>query len=393
MLPSSRANSAVPGRSIVIAGGGTAGHVVPAIAIARALVERGHPAGSIHFVGSRRGIEGRLVPEAGFEVTLLQGRGLARKLTPGNLVANIGAVAGLLSAIVQAIGLMARRRPSVVVSVGGYASVPCVLAAAIFRVPLVVAEQNAVPGAANRLAARVARAAAVSFAGTELPRAVVTGNPVRGEILATDRSPDGRAAARAALGIPGVPSVPGVLGDRRVVVAFGGSLGARRINQAVVGLASEWRDRSDVGIYHIVGRRDWEELAAAKPELPPAGLWYEQVPYEDRMALVYAAADVAVCRAGASTVAELTAVGLPAIVVPLPGAPGDHQTANGRALSTAGAARLIPDNEFDTHRLAVELDRLLDDGLLKDMASAARQLARPDAAVAVAHLAEEHARG
>jgi undecaprenyldiphospho-muramoylpentapeptide beta-N-acetylglucosaminyltransferase len=371
---------------ILIAGGGTAGHVVPAIAIARALVERGHPAASIQFVGSRRGIEGRLVPEAGFAVTLLQGRGLARRLTPANIVANVGAVAGLLSAIVQAIVLVARRRPSVVVSVGGYASVPCVLAATIVRVPLVVAEQNAVPGAANRLAARVARAAAVSFAGTELPRAVVTGNPVRTEILATDRSPAGRAAARAALGIAD-------LGDRRVVVAFGGSLGARRINQAVLGLASEWRDRSDVALYHIVGRRDWDEMAAAKPEPSPDGLWYEQVPYEDRMALVYAAADVAVCRAGASTVAELTAVGLPAIVIPLPGAPGDHQTANGRALSTAGAARVIADAEVDAHRLAVELDRLLDDSLLTEMASAARRLARPDAAAAVAHLAEQHARG
>jgi undecaprenyldiphospho-muramoylpentapeptide beta-N-acetylglucosaminyltransferase len=384
-------------RSIVIAGGGTAGHVVPAIAIARALVDTGHPPASIHFVGSRRGIEGRLVPEAGFEVTLLQGRGLARKLTPGNIIANVGAVAGLLSAIVQAIVLIARRRPSVVVSVGGYASVPCVLAAAIFRVPLVVAEQNAVPGAANRLAARVARAAAVSFAGTELPRAVVTGNPVRGEILATDRSPAGRSAARATLGVPAIGDV-GDLGDHRgpgvrVIVAFGGSLGARRINQAVLGLASEWRDRSDLAIYHIVGRRDWDEMAAAKPDLPPSGLWYEQVPYEDRMSLVYAAADVAVCRAGASTVAELTAVGLPAIVVPLPGAPGDHQTANGRALSTAGAARLIPDSEVDAHRLAVELDRLLEDETLATMAWAARQLARPDAAVAVAHLAEEHARG
>jgi UDP-N-acetylglucosamine--N-acetylmuramyl-(pentapeptide) pyrophosphoryl-undecaprenol N-acetylglucosamine transferase len=134
-------------------------------------------------------------------------------------------------------------------------------------------------------------------------------------------------------------------------------------------------------------------MAAAKPEPSPDGLWYEQVPYEDRMALVYAAADVAVCRAGASTVAELTAVGLPAIVIPLPGAPGDHQTANGRALSTAGAARLIADAEVDAHRLAVELDRLLDDSLLTEMASAARRLARPDAAAAVAHLAEQHARG
>jgi UDP-N-acetylglucosamine--N-acetylmuramyl-(pentapeptide) pyrophosphoryl-undecaprenol N-acetylglucosamine transferase len=143
-----------------------------------------------------------------------------------------------------------------------------------------------------------------------------------------------------------------------------------------------------------VGQRDWPELSAAPPELPPSGLWYRQVPYEDHMPIVYAACDVAVCRAGASTVAELTAVGLPAILVPLPGAPGDHQTANARALSTAGAARLVPDAELNASRLAAELDALLGDPAgLDTMARAARQLARPEAAAAVAELAEEHARG
>jgi undecaprenyldiphospho-muramoylpentapeptide beta-N-acetylglucosaminyltransferase len=387
MLPSSPAES-LPrqlDRTIVIAGGGTAGHVLPALAIGRALVARGQPADAIHFVGSRRGIEGRLVPEAGFSVTLLGGRGLARRLTPANVIANAGAVAGLLSAIVKATILIARLRPSVIVSVGGYASVPCVLAAVLFRVPLVIAEQNAVPGAANRLAARVARAAAVSFEGTALPRAVVTGNPVRPEVLETDRTPAGKEAARAKLGIAA---------DARVIAAFGGSLGSRRINDAVVELVSAWRDRGGVAVYHIVGQRDWPELSAAPPELPPSGLWYRQVPYEDHMPIVYAACDVAVCRAGASTVAELTAVGLPAILVPLPGAPGDHQTANARALSTAGAARLVPDAELNASRLAAELDALLGDPAgLDTMARAARQLARPEAAAAVAELAEEHARG
>jgi UDP-N-acetylglucosamine:LPS N-acetylglucosamine transferase len=173
-------------------------------------------------------------------------------------------------------------------------------------------------------------------------------------------------------------------------VAFGGSLGARRINQAVVGLADQWRDRTDVAIFHIVGRRDWDELSSGRPDGP--GLSYRQVPYEDRMPLVYAAADVAVCRAGASTVAELTAVGLPAILVPLPGAPGDHQTANGRALSSAGAALLVPDAELTPLRLASELDALLGDETgLDAMAAAARRLARPGAAKAVAQLAADEA--
>ncbi|HUJ65121.1 MAG TPA: glycosyltransferase, partial [Acidimicrobiales bacterium] len=219
MAPARRARAApgpAAGTWAVIAGGGTGGHVVPAIAIGRALVDRGHPSDSVLFVGSRRGIEGRLVPAAGFRIILLPGRGLARRLTRDNLAA----VLGLVTAVVQAVRLVGRIRPSVVISVGGYASVPCALAAALWRVPLIVAEQNAVPGLANRIAGRFASACAVSFAGTPLPRAVLTGNPVRPEILAVDRSCDSRAAARAELGLP----ANGV-----VVAVAGGSLGARRI--------------------------------------------------------------------------------------------------------------------------------------------------------------------
>ncbi|MEO5678190.1 MAG: glycosyltransferase, partial [Acidimicrobiales bacterium] len=228
----------------LLAGGGTAGHTVPAIAVGRALVAAGVPPAAIRFVGARRGSEGRLVPAAGFAITLLPGRGIERRLTP----ANVGALLGLGVALVQALLLVGRSRPRAVLSVGGYAGVPVALAAAALRRPLVVAEANAVPGAANRLAARFARAAAVSFAGTPLPRAVLTGNPVRAEVLAIDRTPAGRAAARAALGLPP---------DRVVIGVSGGSLGARRLNAAVRDLAERWAGRTDVAVHHAVGRRDW----------------------------------------------------------------------------------------------------------------------------------------
>jgi UDP-N-acetylglucosamine--N-acetylmuramyl-(pentapeptide) pyrophosphoryl-undecaprenol N-acetylglucosamine transferase len=365
----------------LISGGGTGGHVVPAIAIGQALVARGHPMDTIHFIGSRRGLERTMVPKAGFAVTLLPGRGIARRVT----IDNVGAVAGLVAAVGKAIILMGRLRPSVVITVGGYASVAGAVAAVVWRVPLIVAEQNAVPGLANRLAGRFAAACAVSFAGTPLRRAVMTGNPVRPQILSVDRTVAGRTAARVALGLPV---------DAFVVAVAGGSLGARRVNQAVIGLATAWAQRAGVAIRHVVGDRDFEAVAKASPALTPGGLIYQQVRFEDRMDLLLAAADVAVQRAGASTVAELAAVGLPAILVPLPGAPGDHQAVNASRFESAGAAVVIPDAELDVARLALELDRLIDDDeARRAMGAAALALARPGAAAAVAELAEAHARG
>ena len=364
----------------LIAGGGTAGHTLPGIAVARALVAAGHPAGSIHFVGSERGSETRLVPEAGFTLTALPGRGIQRRLT----FANVGAVLGLVAAFGRALSLVRRTRPSVVVALGGYASVACSLAAVLHRIPIVVAEQNAVPGAANRLVARFAKASAVSFPGTALPRAVVTGNPVRPEVLAVDRARD-RAPARAALGLPA---------DRVVVVAFGGSLGARRINQAVTGLVERWADRTDVAVRHVVGERDWEDESARGEDRDGAsGILYAPVRYEDDMPTTFAAADVVVARAGATTVAELAVLGLPSVLVPLPIATADHQTANARHLVELGAARLVPDPELDVDRLEAELEPLVGDPeALALMAEGALALGRRDAADRVAVLVEEHAR-
>ncbi len=380
---------------VVFAGGGTVGHVSPGVAIAEALVRRGCPRTAIHFVGSKRGVEATRVPSAGFSLTLLAGRGIQRKLTPRAVVDNVAAIAGLGSAFVRAFALLARHRPAVVLSLGGYASAPCAVAAVLLRIPLVVAEQNAIPGAANRLVARAAAACAVSFADTPLPRAVLTGNPVRPEVLAVDRTSD-RVAARQRLG---------VADDRVLVVAYGGSLGARTINRAVWAARARWSGRDDLAVRHIVGDRGWGErpadaiAAAAEPAAPvdaadgsSAGLPYVAVRYEDDMPSVLAAADLVVSRAGASTVFELAAVGVGSILVPLPIATEDHQTANARALADAGAAIVVADAEFDGDRLVAEVDALLAvPGRLEEMATAARTVGRPDAADRVADLLSRHA--
>ncbi len=354
-------------RYALVAGGGTGGHLVPALAVARALGE-GHGPDAVELVGARRGLDAELLAGEGVPATLLPGRGIARRLDARSLLGNLGAVAGLAAAFVAALVIVIRRRPSVVVAMGGYACVPTALAAAVVGIPVVLVNVDAVPGAANRLVGRFARGAAVAFEGTALPRSVVTGAPVRAAIVRSAHPDDrARAAARHALGLPG---------DRLVVAAVGGSLGSKRLNEACLGLAGLWARRGDVALYHVVGRRDWSWAAQVAPETPAAaeheGLCYIQIPYEEQMALLYQAADVVVSRAGANTVAELAVVGVPSILVPLPGAPGDHQRANAGVLERAGAAVVISDFDCDAARLATEIDALAaDPGRLDAMGAAA----------------------
>jgi UDP-N-acetylglucosamine:LPS N-acetylglucosamine transferase len=357
--------------------------------VAEALVEAGHGRDTIEFVGSQRGQDGDTLNGRGFPFTLLPGRGIVRSLRPADLAANLGAVAGLGMAAAEALVLVARAHPQVVVSVGGYASLPASVAAVVLGVPLVLVNVDAVPGAANRLLGRFARASAVGWEGTSLPRAVVTGTPVRPIIAAVGRRPEDRRRARRELGLPE---------DRATVVFFGGSLGARRINQAAVGLEADWQNRDDRSIYHIVGRRDW--AACPSVDEPPDGgpgaetpLATVRVPYEERMDEVYSAADLVVCRAGAMTVAELAVAGVPSVLVPLPGAPGDHQTANARVLERAGAAVLLPDGDCQPDILGRLIDRLLEDpDALPSMERAAAGLGRRDAAAAGATVVQTHAR-
>jgi UDP-N-acetylglucosamine--N-acetylmuramyl-(pentapeptide) pyrophosphoryl-undecaprenol N-acetylglucosamine transferase len=388
-------------RGTVIAGGGTGGHIVPSLQIARALVDRGHSPDTIELYGSRRGQEATTWPTLEFPYTLLHGRGVRRSLRPSAWWANAGAVAGLIWACLRAVGSFLRRRPRVVVIVGGYASFPAGVAAVLTRVPLVCMTTDSVPGAVNGLLGRFAKANAVAFAGTDLPRTHVTGTPVWPQLAALQRDAQGRAASRADLDLPP---------DRQTVACAGGSLGARQVNRAVAELAAAWALHTDRALYHVTGRRDYEAFVpagsgavSAASGAPNAGstvteddgdgLRYRVVPFEEKMPDFYNAADVCVVRAGAMTVAELLVSGVPAILVPLPGAPRDHQTRNAEALVGMGAAVLIPDHECTGRRLALELDALLaDPGRLQAMCEAARENGHPDAAARVAELVDAHAR-
>ena len=366
---------------VVVTGGGTSGHVLPAIAVGEALVDRGHPPSAIRFVGTRRGVERHLVPEAGFVVTLLPGRGFVRRAS----LRNIPSAIGLGTAFVLAAALLSRWRPRVVVSVGGFASVACSLAAAALRIPVVVVNVDAVPGAANRLVGRFARASAVAFASTRLPRAVVTGAPVRAAVLAVDRSERGRAEARTQLGI--APR-------KKLLAIVGGSLGARRLNELALTLAARFAERDDLVEYHVSGERDHQMSAerATSLGLSGAALEYRLVAYESRLPLLFAAADLVICRAGASTVAEVCIIGTPSILVPLPGAPSDHQAKNAEYLERAGAAVVIADEEATVERVWDLVSELLDDSQRRrELSKNALDLGRPDAAHKVAGLVEESA--
>jgi undecaprenyldiphospho-muramoylpentapeptide beta-N-acetylglucosaminyltransferase len=356
----------------LISGGGTGGHVYPALALADELVARGHDRATIRFVGARRGLEARAVPAAGFTIDLLPGRGIERRLT----VRNVRAVVEDVAAVLRAIRIVQRLRPGVVVGVGGFASVPCVLAAWFWRIPIVVHEQNAAPGLANRLAVRLGARAATGMPDTPLRGALYTGNPVRPEITAVVRAPHG---------------------ERPLVLVVGGSLGARRINDAALGLYDRWRDRNDVVVHHVVGERNVTECGSRLAALRRSDdrLGYELVGYEHDMASQYARASVAVTRGGAVTVSELATVGLPAVSVPLPGAPGDHQTANARSLAGAAddGAVVLPDDQCSTDRLDQVLAALLADSpRLEAMSGIARSRARVDAAARFADLVEERVR-
>jgi undecaprenyldiphospho-muramoylpentapeptide beta-N-acetylglucosaminyltransferase len=378
------------GTWLIVAGGGTGGHVLPGLAVVEELVARGHPRSSILWMGSEIGMEVDAVPAAGYELVTLPGRGLnARKLN----VENLKAALGLLRGSLRGIGVVRRHRPAALLALGGYASVAGVVGAALTRVPIVVAEQNAVASLANRLAARVAKVCAVSFEGTDLPRSVLTGNPLRAsfaDAIAVASDPSRRAALRAELG---------VAPHQALVVAMSGSLGSRSVNRAVIGMAERLQLRGDLVVHHVIGRRDWGTEHAPAPELgTDAAIDYRAVEYEQRPDRYLAAADLFIGRAGATTVAELTAVGVPSVLVPLPIAPRDAQRRNAAPLVDAGAAVVLADQECDGARLTAVVTELLGDGpegrsRLTRMAEAARTLGRPDAAAAVADLVEEHARG
>jgi UDP-N-acetylglucosamine--N-acetylmuramyl-(pentapeptide) pyrophosphoryl-undecaprenol N-acetylglucosamine transferase len=358
----------------VVTGGGTSGHVLAALAVADALVARGHERGSVHFVGTTRGVDGRLLPKSGYDHTLLEVVGLQRSMS----MRNVMFLPKLARSTFQAIRLIRRLRPRVVVNVGGYASFPATMAAMVCRVPIVVVSYDQRPGLVSRLVARRAKACAVAFEGSTLPRAHLTGAPVRQEVLAIDRGRD-QGQARVELGLPN---------DRFVLAVVGGSLGAKRLNGVTEELVRTLADRTDLAVYHVVGDRHLAEAAPGRDG--SEGIMYRVLGYEDRMPLVYAAADLMMTRAGASTIAELATVGMPAILVPWPGAADDHQVDNARELSDMGAAVLILEADLDAARLIGEITALAADrDKLAAMSAAAAAIGERHRSGALVDLIEE----
>jgi UDP-N-acetylglucosamine--N-acetylmuramyl-(pentapeptide) pyrophosphoryl-undecaprenol N-acetylglucosamine transferase len=369
------------GLSLLVAAGGSGGHVFPGLALARTVV-RHEPEATVRFAGTTRGIETRVVPEAGFALDLLPILPLSRRLATETLLAPFAAVRGTVAAR----RLLRTHHFDVVCGMGGYVTLPVAVAARLEGVPVVLHEQNAVPGIANRLAARVASriAVGVAVAADAFPpeRTVVVGNPVRPELARLDR---------AALHHEGVAAF-GLDPDRRTLFVFGGSQGARRINQAVVAATAHWPDPAGVQVLHACGRRDEADVRAAWAEADPdgRGLLVKTVPFVERMDLAYAAAELAMTRAGAITMAELTATGMPAVMVPLPHATADHQAANAHAVAAAGGAVVVDDAALDGPAVAATVAPLLaDPDRLAAMAEAMRSLAHPAAAEELAALVVE----
>lgn len=348
---------------VMIAGGGTGGHISPGIAIADAM-ERSAPDIEVFFMGRRGSIEERLVGRTGRAFVAVPSMGLRRSAD----IRNLGMPFVVAAGFVRALGVLAGRRPAAAVGTGGFVSMPPILAARALGIPVVLQEQNSYPGLATRVLSRWASSVHTSFEETaaHLPRAreiALSGNPVRSEFEATDRG-----QARAKLGLN--PEAP-------VVLFVGGSGGARRINEAVASAAERL---AGAGVELIVqtGRADAETVRAAL-----AGIGVKAViePFFDDMATAYAASDLVVSRSGATAIAEIEIVGRPSLLVPYPYATEGHQMKNARAVEAAGAAVVVPDDELTGERLADEvLELLADRTRLALMAQRARALAMPDAA-------------
>ena len=349
---------------VLIAGGGTGGHIYPGIAVAEHLL-RTRPGSEVVFIGGRRGLEAQVVPASGYRIRFILTRGLPRRAWwrwPAAIASNV-------IGFFQALAVVASEKPDVVLGTGGYVSGPVALAAWMLGRPLLLQEQNSIPGLANRWLARLADEVHLSFveARSYFPRRdhlKVSGNPIREYILSGDR-----ATALQEFGLAA---------GRPTVFIFGGSRGAHRINEAGLEAMRRLKGRVDVQFILQTGREDfdWARGVVEQEQLPAKVL-----PFLTRIHMAYAAADLVVCRSGAMTLAEIAAAGTPAILVPYPHAAHDHQVVNASNLVDRGAAAMIPDRELTGERLANEIAHWLSDRQgLSRMSANARKFARPDAA-------------
>ena len=345
---------------LLLAGGGTGGHLFPAVALAQQLLRQDNTA-AVRFVGTERGLEQRLLPQLGFDLSTVDMVGVVGRGWRGRFEV----APKLAKSLVQAKKILADFKPDVVVGVGGYASVPVLTMAKLTGLPYLIHEQNAIPGLSNRLLGKGAQRVCLSFSGSGngfvADKTVVTGNPLR----------------------EGLDNVTADLPEVGKLLIFGGSRGARAINQAVCEMLPRLKEQKlSPAILHQTGDADFESVQQSYRD---AGFDEKQVvPFIDDMAKAYSDASLVICRAGATTLAELTACGRPAILIPYPHATGDHQTANARSLKRAGAAVLLPQTELTAERLATLVKNLLADRqTLRHMAAQGRQLGQPGAAARI----------
>ena len=342
---------------LLLAGGGTGGHLFPAVALAQLLLKQDKNS-AVQFVGTERGLEQRLLPKLGLPLATVDMVGVVGRGWRGKLEL----LPKLIKSLGQAKKILGNFKPDLVVGVGGYASVPVLLMAKMTGIPYLIHEQNAIPGLSNRLLGKGAKLICLSFAGSgsgfDPDKIQLTGNPLR----------------------QGLDNVPAEIPQPGKLLIFGGSRGARAINQAVMKmlpLLNDWTQRPE--ILHQTGEADFQQVQQAYRE---AGFDPKQVvSFIDDMASAYAEASLVICRAGATTLAELMVCQRPAILIPFPHAAGDHQTANAKALEAAGAAKLLPQSELTAEQLALLVMELLDDrSKLQYMAEQGSRLGFPGAA-------------
>lgn len=363
-------------KKIILSGGGTGGHIYPAITIARE-IERLTEA-EILFVGTPNGMESQIVPGEGYSFASIPAAGLKRKLTPENIKILMKAAAGLW----KARRILSRFQPDVVIGTGGYVCGPILMAAALSRIPTMIQEQNVIPGITNKILNRVVDRVALGYeeAKARFPhpeKCIYTGNPIRREILFTKK-----AESRKKLGVPP---------DAFMVLAAGGSRGARTINTAMVGVHRHFAETDGICLYHVTGVGEFARVKEALGTVDEKGRFgrgSRVVDYQKDMPTALAAADLVIYRAGAIGLAELAARGLPSILVPYPYAAEDHQTYNARVFVAGGAAKMIVDKYLTADELIQDITELKEDPeLLSEMAEASRKLGRIHAGEEIARMA------
>ncbi|OPZ75371.1 MAG: UDP-N-acetylglucosamine--N-acetylmuramyl-(pentapeptide) pyrophosphoryl-undecaprenol N-acetylglucosamine transferase [Firmicutes bacterium ADurb.Bin456] len=350
----------------IVSGGGTGGHIYPALAIARGLQNR-YPGAEILYVGTSGGMEGDIVPRAGLPFRGIPAAGLRRKLSLHNLLVFWRAGHGFL----QASGVIRKYRPSVVIGTGGYVCGPVVLAAALKGIPTLIHEQNALPGITNRILARFSSKVAVTFADSAIffphkEKTVLTGLPVRPEVLSADRE-------------EGLKKLDYQV-NRFLLLAFGGSRGARSVNQAMLGVLKKYAGDPRLNVLLVTGKDGYEDFLrdCSKESIDLAKTGNIKVsPYLYNMQDALAAADLVISRAGAATLAELTALGIPSILIPYPYASENHQEFNARALEKEGAAQVVLDRDLNGELLCHKVETLLKKpDLLSQMAEASKRMGK-----------------